>query len=48
MSKAEKLDRLIADQLKAELPREAVIGRQVIVLEQTMTHVGGPVEGMLR
>ena len=35
MSKAEKLDRLIADQLKAELPREAVIGRQVIVLEQT-------------
>ena len=35
MSKAEKLGRLIADQLKAELPREAVIGRQIIVLEQT-------------
>ena len=35
MSKAQKLDPLIADQLKAELPREAVVGRQVIVLEQT-------------
>ena len=35
MSKAEKLDPLIADQLKAELPREAVVGRRVIVLEQT-------------
>jgi BirA family biotin operon repressor/biotin-[acetyl-CoA-carboxylase] ligase len=35
MSKAEKLNRLIAYQLKAELSREAVIGRQIIVLEQT-------------
>ena len=35
MSKAEKLGRLIADQLKAQLPRDAVVGRQIIVLEQT-------------
>src|SRR5881409_3600558 len=34
MSPAEKLDRLIADQLKAELPC-AIIGREIIVLEQT-------------
>jgi BirA family biotin operon repressor/biotin-[acetyl-CoA-carboxylase] ligase len=34
MSPAKKLDRLIADQLKAELPC-AVIGREIIVLEQT-------------
>src|SRR5213592_3312224 len=34
MSTAEKLDRLIADQLKAELPC-AIIGREIIVLEQT-------------
>src|SRR6266705_4330638 len=34
MSPAEKLDRLIADQLKAELPC-AVIGREIIVLDQT-------------
>jgi BirA family biotin operon repressor/biotin-[acetyl-CoA-carboxylase] ligase len=34
MSTAEKLDRLIPDQLKAELP-SAVIGREIIVLEQT-------------
>jgi BirA family biotin operon repressor/biotin-[acetyl-CoA-carboxylase] ligase len=34
MSPAEKVDRLIADQLKAEL-REAVIGREIIVLQQT-------------
>src|SRR5437899_12309450 len=34
MSPADKLDRLIADQLKAELPC-AVIGREIIVLEQT-------------
>ena len=32
MSTAEKLD---ADQLKAELPRGAVIGRDIVVLEQT-------------
>jgi BirA family biotin operon repressor/biotin-[acetyl-CoA-carboxylase] ligase len=35
MSTVNKLDRLIADQLKAELPRGAVIGREIIVLEQT-------------
>ena len=35
MSTVDKLDRLIADQLKAELPRGAVIGRKIIVLEQT-------------
>jgi BirA family biotin operon repressor/biotin-[acetyl-CoA-carboxylase] ligase len=35
MSTVEKLDRLIADLLKAELPREAVIGRQIIVLAET-------------
>ena len=34
MSTAEKLDRLIADQLQAALP-SAVIGRQIVVLEQT-------------
>src|SRR5215467_10581633 len=34
MSKGEKLDRLIADQLRAALPC-AIIGREVIVLEQT-------------
>ena len=34
MSTVEKLDRLIADQLQAALP-SAVIGRQVVVLEQT-------------
>jgi BirA family transcriptional regulator, biotin operon repressor / biotin---[acetyl-CoA-carboxylase] ligase len=34
MSRAEKLDRLIADQLKAELP-DAIIGREIIVLEET-------------
>ena len=34
MSTAEKLDRLIADQLQAALPC-SVIGRQIIVLEQT-------------
>jgi len=34
MSPAEKVDRLIADQLKAEL-RDAVIGREIIVLQQT-------------
>jgi BirA family transcriptional regulator, biotin operon repressor / biotin---[acetyl-CoA-carboxylase] ligase len=34
MSKAEKLDRLIADQLQAALPC-AIIGRKIIVLEQT-------------
>jgi len=34
MSTAEKLDRLIADQLQAALP-SAVIGRKIIVLEQT-------------
>src|SRR5438046_46543 len=34
MSPTEKLDRLIADQLKAEFPC-AVIGREIIVLEQT-------------
>jgi BirA family transcriptional regulator, biotin operon repressor / biotin---[acetyl-CoA-carboxylase] ligase len=33
MSTAERLDRLIADQLKTEL-RDAVIGRDIIVLEQ--------------
>src|SRR5207248_4370454 len=35
MSTVDKLDRLIADQLKAGLPRGAVIGRQIIVLKQT-------------
>jgi BirA family transcriptional regulator, biotin operon repressor / biotin---[acetyl-CoA-carboxylase] ligase len=34
MSKAEKLDRLIADQLQAALPC-TIIGRKIIVLEQT-------------
>jgi BirA family transcriptional regulator, biotin operon repressor / biotin---[acetyl-CoA-carboxylase] ligase len=34
MSTVEKLDRLIADQLQAALP-SAVIGRKIIVLEQT-------------
>jgi BirA family transcriptional regulator, biotin operon repressor / biotin---[acetyl-CoA-carboxylase] ligase len=34
MSTAEKLDRLIADQLKCQLPC-GVIGREIIVLEQT-------------
>src|SRR5215831_10631618 len=34
MSTAEKLDRLIADQLKAKVPG-AVIGREIIVLEET-------------
>ena len=34
MSTVEKLDRLIADQLQAALP-SAVIGRQIVVLEQT-------------
>jgi BirA family transcriptional regulator, biotin operon repressor / biotin---[acetyl-CoA-carboxylase] ligase len=34
MSKAEKLDRLIADQLQAALSG-AIIGREIIVLEQT-------------
>ena len=35
MSKDEKFERLIAEQLSAELPRGVVIGRQIIVLEQT-------------
>ena len=34
MSKAEKLDRLIGNQLQAALS-SAVIGRQIVVLEQT-------------
>ena len=34
MSTAEKLDRLIADQLQAALPR-SIIGREIIVLEET-------------
>ena len=34
MSTVEKFDRLTADQLKAEVP-DAVIGREIIVLEQT-------------
>jgi len=34
MSTVEKLDRLVADQLQAELP-SALIGRQIVVLEQT-------------
>lgn len=34
MSTAEKLDRLIADQLQAALP-SSVVGRQIVVLEQT-------------
>ena len=46
MSTVEKLDRLIADQLQAALP-SSVIGRQVVVLEQTAStndailHVAG-------
>src|SRR5437763_10038945 len=35
MSTVSKLRRLIADQLKAELPLGAVIGREIIVLAQT-------------
>src|SRR5436190_2473096 len=35
MSTVNKFDWLSADQLKAELPRGAVIGREIIVLEQT-------------
>ena len=35
MSTSEKLDRLIADQLKAELTGANVIGREIIVLKQT-------------
>ena len=35
MSTVSKFDWLSADQLKAELPRGAVIGREIIVLEQT-------------
>ena len=34
MSTVEKLDRLTADQLKAKAPG-AIIGREIIVLEQT-------------
>lgn len=34
MSGAEKVDQLVADQLKSELP-DAVIGRDIIVLQQT-------------
>jgi BirA family biotin operon repressor/biotin-[acetyl-CoA-carboxylase] ligase len=34
MSKVEKLDRLIADQLQVDLP-STLIGRQIVVLEQT-------------
>jgi BirA family transcriptional regulator, biotin operon repressor / biotin---[acetyl-CoA-carboxylase] ligase len=34
MSRVERLDRLSADQLEAELPR-SIIGREIIVLEQT-------------
>jgi BirA family biotin operon repressor/biotin-[acetyl-CoA-carboxylase] ligase len=34
MSRVEKLDRLIADQLQAALP-SAVVGRKIVVLEQT-------------
>jgi len=34
MSRVEKLDQLIADQLQAALP-SVVIGRQIVVLEQT-------------
>ena len=34
MSTADKIDRLIADQIKAEVP-DAIIGREVIVLEET-------------
>ena len=34
MSKTEKADQLIADQLKSELP-DVVIGREIIVLQQT-------------
>src|SRR5215216_78472 len=47
MSKIEKLDRLIADQLQAALS-SAVIGRKVVVLEQTgstndaILHVASP------
>lgn len=35
MSTAEKLDSLIADQLKAELTGAAIIGREIIVLKET-------------
>jgi BirA family biotin operon repressor/biotin-[acetyl-CoA-carboxylase] ligase len=35
MSTAEKLDWLIADQLKAELTGAAIIGREIIVLKET-------------
>ena len=35
MSTVNKFDWLSADQVKAELPRGAVIGREIIVLEQT-------------
>ena len=35
MAKAEKLDWLIADQLKAELGGAIVIGREIIVLKQS-------------
>ena len=35
MSTVSKFDWLSADQVKAELPRGAVIGREIIVLEQT-------------
>jgi BirA family transcriptional regulator, biotin operon repressor / biotin---[acetyl-CoA-carboxylase] ligase len=34
MSRVERLDRLSADQLEAELPR-SVVGRKIVVLEQT-------------
>src|SRR5438067_13583751 len=34
MSRTEKADQLIADQLKSELP-DVVIGREIIVLQQT-------------
>src|SRR6266850_5237116 len=36
MSRVEKLDQLIADQLQAALP-SVVIGRQIVVLEQTVS-----------
>ncbi len=35
MSTAEKLDRLITDQLKAELAGASVVGREIIVLNET-------------
>ncbi len=35
MSTVEELDRLIAHRLKAELPRGAIIGREIVVLEET-------------